>query len=137
MAMPKNHTLPSLWDAVRDLHDFHTTFEVPVLDTPQWPSADRIKLRRKLISEEFLELHDAFEAKDIENLAQELVDLIYVSIGTALELGIPLHHVWDEVHKANMAKVDPETKKVRRREDGKVLKPDGWQKPDIRKALYG
>ena len=36
---------------------------------------------------------------------------------------------WQEVMRTNMAKVDPVTGKVRKREDGKVLKPDGWQPP--------
>ena len=34
---------------------------------------------------------------------------IYIAIGTALEFGIPLDRVWREVHRSNMAKVDPET----------------------------
>ena len=63
--------------------------------------------------------------------------MIYIAVGTALELGIPLEPVWDEVHRSNMAKVDPETGKVRKREDGKVLKPEGWVRPDIAGAIYG
>jgi predicted HAD superfamily Cof-like phosphohydrolase len=35
-----------------------------------------------------------------------------------------------------MAKVDPETGKVRRREsDGKILKPEGWQPPNMTKFI--
>ena len=29
----------------------------------------------------------------------------------------------------NFAKIDQETGKVRKREDGKVLKPEGWKAP--------
>ena len=42
---------------------------------------------------------------------------------------------WQEVVKTNMAKVDPETGKVRRRTDGKILKPEGWKPPDMTKFV--
>jgi predicted HAD superfamily Cof-like phosphohydrolase len=38
---------------------------------------------------------------------------------------------WNEVMRTNFAKIDPETGKVRKREDGKVLKPEGWTPPDL------
>ena len=31
----------------------------------------------------------------------------------------------------NFAKIDSETGKVRKREDGKVLKPEGWKAPEL------
>ena len=34
-----------------------------------------------------------------------------------------------------MAKVDPHTGKVSRREDGKILKPEGWKPPDMSKFI--
>jgi hypothetical protein len=37
--------------------------------------------------------------------------------------------------RSNFAKVDKETGKVVKREDGKVLKPDGWTPPDLRPFL--
>lgn len=49
----------------------------------------------------------------------------------------PYIDVWNLVQKANMAKVDPVTGKIKRREDGKILKPDGWVAPDaeIKKVI--
>ena len=38
---------------------------------------------------------------------------------------------WKEVMDTNFAKIDPETGKVRKREDGKVLKPEGWKPPQL------
>jgi len=38
---------------------------------------------------------------------------------------------WKEVMKTNIAKIDHETGKVRKREDGKVLKPLGWSAPEL------
>ena len=33
--------------------------------------------------------------------------------------------------KTNFAKINPETGKVIKREDGKVLKPKGWEAPNL------
>jgi predicted HAD superfamily Cof-like phosphohydrolase len=127
---------PVLYPALDDLYEFHHAFEVPVQEAPQWPSEDRIALRKKLLSEEFIELMNGIDKRDLVNTAQELVDLIYVALGTALEFGLPVHHVWEAIHAANMAKLGPDGKPVKRA-DGKVIKPEGWQKPDIETAIYG
>jgi predicted HAD superfamily Cof-like phosphohydrolase len=74
---------------------------------------------------------------DLVGIADGIADSVYVLVGTALEYGIPLDRVWGAVHSANMAKVDPVTGKVRKRFDGKVLKPDGWKRPDIAAILAG
>jgi hypothetical protein len=34
--------------------------------------------------------------------------------------------------KTNFAKVDAVTGKVKKREDGKVLKPEGWKAPNLK-----
>jgi hypothetical protein len=66
------------------------------------------------------------------------LDIIVVTIGMLASLGV--HHdvmqeCWDEVIRSNMAKIDPQTGKVTKREDGKVLKPEGWTPPDLRSIL--
>ena len=43
---------------------------------------------------------------------------------------------WKEVMDTNFAKIDKETGKVRKREDGKVLKPEGWKEPKLEEFLY-
>ena len=42
---------------------------------------------------------------------------------------------WEEVMRTNFAKIDPDTGKVRKREDGKVLKPDNWKAPELAKFI--
>ena len=42
---------------------------------------------------------------------------------------------WKEVMSTNFAKIDKQTGKVRKREDGKVLKPEGWQPPQLAQFL--
>jgi predicted HAD superfamily Cof-like phosphohydrolase len=58
-----------------------------------------------------------------------LLDIIVVCIGAAKSAGMNLEGGWQEVMRSNFAKVDPVTGKVKRRADGKVLKPDGWTGP--------
>ncbi len=124
--------------AIQDVTDFHIACDIPILHVPTFPHSDRVELRVKLIDEEVnKELLPAIERRDMVAVADGIADSIYVLTGMALEFGIPLECVWEAVQAANMAKLDPITGKVRRREDGKVLKPDGWQPPDIHKAIYG
>lgn len=120
-----------------DVAAFHRATDTPILDGPRFPSEDRIRLRESLITEEYDELFRALANCDLIEAADAMADLIYVIVGTALEFGVPLDRVWDEVQRSNMAKVDPATGKVRKREDGKVLKPEGWQPPDIFRVLGG
>lgn len=67
---------------------------------------------------------------DVAGCADALADLTYVTIGSNVNWGIPGAHVWDEVQKANMAKAGGPV-----REDGKRLKPEGWQPPNIEGVL--
>lgn len=60
-----------------------------------------------------------------------LADLVYVGLNGAAKTGSDFDRVFNLVHDSNMKKVDPATGKVLRREDGKVIKPDGWTPPDI------
>lgn len=119
-----------------DVAGFHQACDLPVLAKPQFVP-ERAALRAALLAEECQETVEALERGDMEKIADGLADVIYVAIGTALEFGIPLERVWAEVHRSNMAKVDPVTGKVVKRVDGKVLKPEGWTPPDVARAIAG
>jgi predicted HAD superfamily Cof-like phosphohydrolase len=92
-------------------------------------------LRQRLLREEYIEWLTAVSERDMVETADALADMVYIIVGTALEFGIPLDRVWNEVHRSNMAKVDPETGRVKRRDDGKILKPQNWTAPDVAGAL--
>mgnify|MGYP003624563720 FL=1 len=101
----------------------------------QKPSLDNAELYSRLISEEYQEFIDARETFDEPEQLDACMDMIWVILGYAHMKGYDIAGAWDEVVKTNMAKVDPETGKVRRREDGKILKPEGWQSPDMTKYV--
>lgn len=116
--------------------EFHETYGVPApRDIEPQIIAEREELRRKLITEEFKEVIEAFDAGDVENLAKELSDLIYVVYGTAIEFGIPLDDVLAEVHNSNMSKLGPDGLPIYR-EDGKVLKGPDYYEPDVASILW-
>ena len=85
----------------------------------------------KLIEEEFIELQEARAmGNDVEEL-DALIDILVVTIGAIHSAGFDAEGAWKEVMMTNFAKINKETGKVEKREDGKVLKPDGWTPPDL------
>lgn len=88
------------------------------------------QLRLNLIREEYIELVTALANNDIVETADALADLAYVVYGAALTFGIDLDEVLEEVHRTNMAKAGGP-----RRDDGKIMKPEGWTPPDIASVL--
>lgn len=119
----------------QDVKDFQTAVGQNVGQVPAFPDGAERALRMRLLEEEFKEYEQGEYNNDLENIAKELADIIYIVCGTAVSYGIPLDKVFAAVHESNMAKlVDG---KPIRREDGKILKPEGWTPPDIKKILYG
>jgi predicted HAD superfamily Cof-like phosphohydrolase len=77
--------------------------------------------------------HDRIEylpVDEIETL-DALIDILVVTIGAIHSMGSDAEGAWKEVMSTNFAKIDKETGKVRKREDGKVLKPTGWVAPNL------
>lgn len=118
-------------DWYKDIKDFHA-----VVLSDNFPNIPHItddkhkNLRIELISEEVKETLKALEEGDLVEIADGIADAIVVLLGTAVTYGIDIRPIWNEVHKTNMAKKDGPV-----REDGKKLKPEGWQPPDIRRIL--
>ena len=83
----------------------------------------------KLIDEEHQELLEATLTEDRVEQLDALIDILVVTIGAIHSMGADVEGAWKEVMRTNFAKVDSETGKVRKREDGKVLKPTGWHPP--------
>jgi predicted HAD superfamily Cof-like phosphohydrolase len=88
-----------------------------------------------LIVEETEELSTAIQEQDKKEQLDALIDILVVTIGAIHSMGADAEGAWKEVMKTNFAKIDKETGKVRKREDGKVLKPIGWVPPDIEPFL--
>ena len=92
-------------------------------------------LYKNLIEEEFNELTTAEIANDRVEQLDALIDILVVTIGAIHSMGADAEGAWKEVMMTNFAKIDSETGKVRKREDGKVLKPTGWSAPNLQPFL--
>lgn len=101
---------------------------------PEFPCDTVRSLRIKLIVEELNELYDADKINDIIGIADGLTDLLYVIYGMGHAFGIDLDRCFDEVHRSNMSKVVEG--KLQKNEHGKVLKPDTYSPPDLKRVLY-
>lgn len=117
--------------------EFHRAAGSEEPDAPAVPPARVLALRRALISEEHGEVLEAFARLEAEagegalaHLVHELSDLLYVTYGTLLACGVDPDGAFRELHRANMNKI-----RGPRREDGKQLKPSGWEPADMRAEL--
>lgn len=98
------------------------------------------KLRVSLIMEEALEFNDAVENEDFVEAVDAICDLLYVTYGAAISMGINIDPFFEEVHRSNMSKLDPATGQPIYRDDGKIIKPSSYSRADIKTLmlkLYG
>jgi predicted HAD superfamily Cof-like phosphohydrolase len=94
-------------------------------------NTDQFNMYLKLIEEEAEELNQAIIAKDRVEMLDALIDMLVVTIGAIHSAGFDAEGAWKEVMQTNFNKIDKNTGKVVKREDGKVLKPDGWTPPNL------
>lgn len=93
------------------------------------------ELRSKLIIEEANEFKDACEKKDHVEIIDAICDLLYVTYGAAIALGIDIDVFFNEVHRSNMSKLDPDTGMPIVRSDGKIMKSWAYSPPDLSTLL--
>lgn len=93
-------------DFISNVKEFHETYGLPVLDSPQFPPIPRRKLRISLIQEEAKELLGACLEENLVEVLDALADLQYVLSGAILEFGLQdvFKEAFEEVHRSNMSK---------------------------------
>jgi predicted HAD superfamily Cof-like phosphohydrolase len=138
----------SVSDLQEQVIEFHKLVGQPLVGSPTIPADERVRLRARLVAEEFFEVmrslyghHAGLNVSEstieavirnsptnvnLVELADGLADLDYVVEGTRLEFGIEGDAIAREVHRRNMQK-----RKGPVRADGKIEKPPGWTPPDI------
>jgi predicted HAD superfamily Cof-like phosphohydrolase len=97
----------------------------------QEKTEDNQRLYANLIQEEFDEFVSGIHAEDDVEQLDACMDMIWVILGFCIMKGYNVQGAWDEVSRSNLCKINPETGKVIKRHDGKVLKPDGWTPPQL------
>ena len=107
-------------------------------ETPAFPQStvsDQAELYKKLIKEEVEEFWEAEAASDDVEQIDACFDMMWVIVGYMKSRGWDCENIWDEGAKSNLSKIDPVSGLVKRREDGKILKPEGWTPPDFTKFV--
>lgn len=118
--------------AAVSVSDFHRWFGLPHRSLPglEGVPSTLLELRVALLQEEVEEFADAAEERDLVGMADALADVVYVAYGAAVTLGVDLDDVLAEVHRSNLTKLGDDGRPVLR-EDGKALKPPGYEAPRV------
>jgi len=115
------------------VREFHHAFDLARPDRPTLPTPELAALRSRLLLEEVGEAVQALRVPELTQIAHELADVAYVTYGAAVTAGIELDDVVAAVHRANMSKLGRDGHPVI--VDGKVMKGEAYQPPDIAALL--
>lgn len=120
-------------DAWSLVSQFHRRFGLPIADSAREMPIHRARVRASWMAEE---LEEFLSTSDLVNQTDAMIDLIYLAIGTLVEIGVPPSTIFSIVHESNLAKVWPDGS-VHLDPNGKVIKPKTWHSPntEIRKYL--
>jgi predicted HAD superfamily Cof-like phosphohydrolase len=105
--------------------EFHLKYGAPTRETPaQIDVKDRMRRARLIVSEaaEFLE---AADQDNFVEMVDALADILVVTYGAAVEMGVDLEPVFAEVHRSNMSKNGGKDA------GGKILKGPGFRPPNV------
>jgi nicotinamide riboside kinase len=108
----------------KDVKDFHDKFGLPMEGDPHPLDEAEQKFRIKCLHEEVHEYERAVADGDLAEQFDALLDLTYFALGTAHRCNFPWDHGWSRVQEANMTKVMGEN-------GVEIIKPEGWQAPDL------
>ena len=115
----------------RMVQEFHEKYGLPAVANPTMPTIKDRMRRARLIVGEAAEFLEAADKSDFVEMVDALADILVVTYGTAVEMGVDLEPVFREVHRSNMSKnggLDA---------GGKVLKGAAFSPPDIPRELGG
>jgi len=121
-------------DIQSDVEKFMRSADQPTKTVPAFAATEQEQLYMNLITEEYEELLEAFANKDIVEVADAVCDIIWVLSGLASTLGIPIEACWNEVRASNNSKVVDG--RMIKDEAGKVMKPDGYFRPNLKKVMF-
>lgn len=134
---------PRRFDPVADVEEFHRNFGLEYKGKPRVMPTELQEFRKNFLKEEYEEYSEhmykaiyflVFDKEripfELEEMADALVDLVYVALGNAYMHGFNFREMWRRVHEANMKK-----ERAVRIGDSKrgtlydVVKPPGWVAP--------
>ena len=117
-----------------DVKTFMETFGQMVRTKPQFPDEKTMQLRYDLIKEELNELEHAMKTKNLNEVADALADILYVTYGAGYAYGIDLDKCFKEVQRANMSKLGTDGKPIYN-DKGKVMKGPNYSEPNLKQFV--
>lgn len=121
---------------IKMVHEFHQTFKQSQSDTPVLLSNTESALRHVLGKEELDEYIVAVGEENMIEILDSLADQLYILFGTICKHGLQNHIIpaFELVHQNNMSKLGPDGNPILR-EDGKIIKPQGFKKVELKDIL--
>lgn len=116
--------MTSMYNQVGEFHEQIlglTKPEIPTFNQPEW-----IIERTRFILEEVQEFTTASFKGDMVEAADGLADVLYVVLGTAWMMGLPMDKIFNHVHNCNMLKKKGITSRGNAID---AIKPEGWVAP--------
>ena len=117
-----------------DVRDFMETYGQEIKNKAEFPEEKIISLRYDLIKEELDELEKALTEQNLEEVADALTDILYVTYGAGCAFGLDLDKCFKEVQRANMSKLGEDGKPIYN-EKGKVMKGPNYSEPDLKQFV--
>ncbi len=117
--------------ALEELDEALCALEFPVIETPI-RTEDVKEFAKQFKAGDYT---DAVDSANKVELLDGLLDLAWVAIGGAIAMGADVEGAWAEIVRSNMSKVNPETGKMDKDANGKVIKPAHYSKPDLARFL--
>ena len=118
---------------IKDIDQFHKKFKFEKVGIPE--NNELVNFRTSFLIEELAEYTQAITKGDSAAALDALVDIVYIALGTAWLFNLPFEKAWEEVQKANMKKIRAKSKSKKRGTSFDVVKPKGWQAPDIEQII--
>lgn len=116
------------------VREFRIMFGLPSRSVPGLPPKKRRDLCLAVIGEEVEELRQAIAEGNLVQIADAFGDILYSAYVMAPEFGIDIEPVFAEIHRSNMTKMPKDGTPIIH-EDGKVLKGDQFEPPNIQAIL--
>ena len=127
----------TIQETIAHVRAFHDAFGITNSETPTGSIGDaEVRLRHDLMGEENEEYMEAALRGDLVEVADALGDMLYILCGTLLKHGLQhrIEAVFEEIQRSNMSKLGADGLPLRRA-DGKILKGEGYFRPDIATIL--
>lgn len=117
----------------KDIEDMHRNFGTYgwLADATPVQKKELMKLRMRMLSEEFNETLQAYLQSDEEEMIDGLIDLCVIAIGTLDIANVDVERAWTEVFVANMGKkVGVKSGRPNPLGLPDLVKPSSWTSPD-------